>query len=242
MKEKKRKPEKQMQQEKQKAPTIEKPATDIPERKDESTPKQEGNSTPVQEGNSIHEQEGNSIHEQEGCAKSDLSDQSDQSDIIETSQDHNLSENSDNSDNSEYSENSDHSDNSDHSHHSDHPLEFPDNIEIADDDRQALTEMATTLAQEIGKGMLSEKTTAMMLHALHYERDIANAAREGEIKGRNIRIDEYLIQRKKATSIHQPGNSAQTQRPTLPYSRIGGLSAADRQTIWERGNEKRVRY
>ncbi len=102
--------------------------------------------------------------------------------------------------------------------------------------------MATTLAQEIGKGMLSEKTTAMMLHALHYERDIANAAREGEIKGRNIRIDEYLIQRKKATSIHQPGNSAQTQRPTLPYSRIGGLSAADRQTIWERGNEKRVRY
>ena len=98
------------------------------------------------------------------------------------------------------------------------------------------------VAAEIKTGILSQTTISQMLKALHHDRDVAAAVHEGEIKGRNTRIEEYLVRRKKAEGIHQPSSTAHTLQPNLPYSRIGGLSAADRQTIWERGNEKRVKY
>lgn len=142
----------------------------------------------------------------------------------------------------ETSDQSDKSDLSDSSDNKNQELAFPKEMPLDDNDRQAVVKIIKGIATELKTGVLSQATINNMLHALHHDRDVAAAAHEGEIKGRNTRIEEYLIQRKKAASIHQPSSTAHTLSPTLPYNRIGGLSAADRQTIWERGNEKRVRY
>ena len=79
-----------------------------------------------------------------------------------------------------------------------------------------------------------------VLNALHYDRDVAQAGIDGEVRGRNTRIEELFEQRRKVADIHVLNGAAASVSPTPPPNILGGLTAADRQTIWERGNEKRV--
>ena len=72
-----------------------------------------------------------------------------------------------------------------------------------------------------------------------YDRAVVTARHEGEVAGRNVRIEEYMTERRKEQLLPDLGRSPAQPRPTLPYTVIGGLSAADRKSIWERGNEKR---
>lgn len=112
-------------------------------------------------------------------------------------------------------------------------------------DEQEKAELASLLKnvfEEYGKGAFSEHTVRYLRHAINYERDIQDAFRQGEIKGRNYRIEEYLIEHRNAEEVRQLGSSSAPSRPTPPASVIGGLSAADRKTIWERGHERRVRH
>lgn len=109
-----------------------------------------------------------------------------------------------------------------------------------DNERQAMSTLLATLLDETSKGEIGETTLQILAHAVNYERDMQQAAREGEIKGRNMKIEEYLIERKSAEEVRQLGSTAAPSRPVPPASVIGGLSAADRMSIWERGHEKRV--
>ena len=109
-----------------------------------------------------------------------------------------------------------------------------------DNERQAMSTFLATLLDETSKGEIGETTLQILAHAVNYERDMLQAAREGEIKGRNMKIEEYLIERKSAEEVRQLGSAAAPSRPVPPASVIGGLSAADRMSIWERGHEKRV--
>ena len=116
----------------------------------------------------------------------------------------------------------------------------PDNMD--DKERQTLTELVRSLAKDIEKGKMGKRTLKKLLHALHYDEDMATAAREGEIKGRNTKIEEFLEERKRTAHIHCPVGAHGSIRPTPPADIIGGLAAADRKNIWERGNEKRIIY
>ena len=109
-----------------------------------------------------------------------------------------------------------------------------------DNERHAMSTLLATLLDETSKGEIGETTLQILAHAVNYERDMLQAAREGEIKGRNMKIEEYLIERKSAEEVRQLGSTAAPSRPAPPASVIGGLSAADRMSIWERGHEKRV--
>ena len=102
-------------------------------------------------------------------------------------------------------------------------------------------ELARRLAEELLSGQLSEESIDMLRRSVCYDQDVADAQRQGEIKGRNERIDEYMIERRKASEIHDLGTSTHHNKPTIPQHIIGGLSAADRTSIWERGNEKRIK-
>ena len=102
-------------------------------------------------------------------------------------------------------------------------------------------ELARRLAEELLSGQLSEESIDMLHRSVCYDQDVADAQRQGEIKGRNERIDEYMIERRKASEIHDLGTSTHHNKPTIPQHIIGGLSAADRTSIWERGNEKRIK-
>ena len=107
-------------------------------------------------------------------------------------------------------------------------------------EKAGVSSLLKTVFEERDKGAFSEQTLRSLRQAINYERDIQDAFRQGEIKGRNYRIEEYLIEHRNAEEVRQLGSSSAPSRPTPPASVIGGLSAADRKSIWERGNERRV--
>ena len=111
-----------------------------------------------------------------------------------------------------------------------------------DADIQAITRLATSLLEDIEKGKLRKDTVKALLQSLHYDRDIAAANKEGEIKGRNTKIEELMAERERTANIHMPTGAHTSLRVSPPPHVIGGLAAADRRTIWERGNEKRTVY
>ena len=99
-----------------------------------------------------------------------------------------------------------------------------------------------SVISDIQSGIISKNTIETLLLAIRHDADVESALREGEVKGRNAKIDEWKEQRRGMANVHQLGNASSALHAHVSPARIGGLSAADRQTIWERGNEKRVRY
>lgn len=114
--------------------------------------------------------------------------------------------------------------------------------EIDDATRILVERMIEELREEMSKGEISRQMMESILHAINYERDLAQADHDGEVRGRNARIEEFLNTQQEGDGIHQFGQTVVRPSHSIPYSVIGGLSAADKMTIWERGNEKRVKY
>ena len=113
-------------------------------------------------------------------------------------------------------------------------------LSLAEDDQEAAGHWLDLILTQLTNNALTAETLQMVLHALHYDHDVAQAGIDGEVKGRNARIEELFEQKRKTADIHMLGGAIAHTPSTLPTDIIGGLSAADRQTIWERGNEKRV--
>jgi outer membrane biosynthesis protein TonB len=113
-------------------------------------------------------------------------------------------------------------------------------LSLAEDDQEAAGHWLDLILTQLTNNALTAETLQMVLHALHYDHDVAQAGIDGEVKGRNARIEELFEQKRKTADIHMLGGAISHTPSTLPTDIIGGLSAADRQTIWERGNEKRV--
>lgn len=106
---------------------------------------------------------------------------------------------------------------------------------------EEISKFISRLAEELLSGRLSDDSIGMLRRSVTYAQDMANARREGEIEGRNERIDEYLIERRKVSEIHDLSTTTPHNKAAIPQHIIGGLSAADRTSIWERGNEKRIK-
>ena len=106
----------------------------------------------------------------------------------------------------------------------------------------SITQFLHSMISDINAGEMSKETIDTLLLAFRHDTDVENALREGEVKGRNAKIDEWKEQRRGMAGVHQLGNAASGGMTHVPQARLGGLCAADRQTIWERGKEKRVRY
>ena len=112
---------------------------------------------------------------------------------------------------------------------------------LSESDQEAVGQWLDQLVTQLNQHSLTADCLQAVLHAIHYDRDVAQAGIDGEVRGRNTRIEDMFEQRRKAADIHVLGGAAQPTSPTLPPHILGGLSAADRQTIWERGNERRVK-
>ena len=112
---------------------------------------------------------------------------------------------------------------------------------LSESDQEAVGQWLDQLVIQLNQHSLTADSLQAVLHAIHYDRDVAQAGIDGEVRGRNTRIEDMFEQRRKAADIHVLGGAAQPTSPTLPPHILGGLSAADRQTIWERGNERRVK-
>ncbi len=97
------------------------------------------------------------------------------------------------------------------------------------------------MAHDVIMGKFSSDAVDMMLKASGYDQAVASAAHEGEVRGKNSKESERLKLRKKGDGVpllSGGGGGA----PTTPRQSMGALDRADNKTIWERGQEKRVRY
>ena len=97
------------------------------------------------------------------------------------------------------------------------------------------------MAQEQEAGAWSEATIALLRRALNYDNDVAKARQEGEVAGRNVRIREFLIERREPEGIYNLSGGGSTLAHDVPAERLGGLAAAERPNIWQRGGERRER-
>ena len=97
------------------------------------------------------------------------------------------------------------------------------------------------MAQEQAAGAWSEATITLLRRALNYDNDVAKARHEGEVAGRNVRIREFLIERREPEGIYNLSGGGSALAHDVPAERLGGLAAAERPNIWQRGGERRER-
>ena len=97
------------------------------------------------------------------------------------------------------------------------------------------------MAQEQDAGAWSEATIALLRRALNYDADVAKARHEGVVAGRNVRIREFLIERREPEGIYNLSGGGSALAHDVPAERLGGLAAAERPSIWQRGGERRER-
>lgn len=79
-------------------------------------------------------------------------------------------------------------------------------------------------------------------HELALEAAVAAAAHEGEVRGRNIKIEEELRRRRQPEHIHNLDGSPMAATGRYPdRPELGALNRVGYQSIWERGREIRIK-
>lgn len=65
---------------------------------------------------------------------------------------------------------------------------------------------------EAGEGIISEETAMVIARGMDYERAVAQARLEGEVTGRNSRIEERLLSEAETDGVPHPGCGQGTSR------------------------------
>ncbi len=102
---------------------------------------------------------------------------------------------------------------------------------------QLLTELGQIISDGI-MGKFSPDTLRMLQKAKTHDKDVATAAEEGEVRGRNTKINEKLRQQGRTDGTAQLAGRTAPVAPQRPD--MGALERfGNGQDIWERGNYKR---
>lgn len=103
---------------------------------------------------------------------------------------------------------SDESDETDESDEAETPAETPAERAVAivpDETRADVRAMLAEIAGELESGEISEATLTLLLRGIDYEKDLAHAAEEGEIRGRNETIREDMLMEEESDGLPHPG-------------------------------------
>ena len=95
---------------------------------------------------------------------------------------------------------SDESDETDESDEAETPAE-----RAVDETRADVRAMLAEIAGELESGEISEATLTLLLRGIDYEKDLAHAAEEGEIRGRNETIREDMLMEEESDGLPHPG-------------------------------------
>ncbi len=76
---------------------------------------------------------------------------------------------------------------------------------VPDETRADVRAMLTEIAGELESGEISEATLTLLLRGIDYEKDVAHAAEEGEIRGRNETIREDILMEEESDGLPHPG-------------------------------------
>lgn len=112
---------------------------------------------------------------------------------------------------------------------------------VSDEEIDRAMEFLVGIVKDGIVGKFSPESIHMAFRAINHDADVETAAREGEVKGRNTRIEERLRrnQRGDGTANLDGKNGGGGKARDMPD--LGALNRYDDggQTIWERGGERR---
>ena len=91
-------------------------------------------------------------------------------------------------------------------------------------------------------GKFTIETVQMAAKALHHDADVQMAGEDGEVRGRNAKIDERLRKRSQGDGVSALDGQNRPATPAKPQRSLGALERASDEAsmnIWERGGENR---
>ena len=108
---------------------------------------------------------------------------------------------------------------------------------LSDDEVDAAMERLSLMANEFIIGKITPETLRLMFDAIHHDEDVAAAAEEGEVRGRNAKIEEKLRKRKQGDGSAQlAGGAGVKERKAMSRPSFGALDRFnDGDDIWSRG-------
>lgn len=113
---------------------------------------------------------------------------------------------------------------------------------LTDDDIDEAMEFLVNIMKDGLLGKFSPDSIHMALNAINHDADVENAAQEGEVRGRNTKIDEKLRKGRRGDgTANLDGKNGGVGTPRQAPE-LGALGAFDSSSIWERGGEKRKKY
>lgn len=116
---------------------------------------------------------------------------------------------------------------------------------LSDEDVDAAMSYIQQIITDGIVGKFSPETISMALKAIKYDGDVADAAAEGEVRGRNARIDEKLRTKQRGDGTPQlDGKNGGAGGNRMGIPSLGALDryGDDGGDIFARGGEKRVKY
>lgn len=89
-------------------------------------------------------------------------------------------------------------------------------------------------------GKFTPESIDIAMKAINHDKDVEAANMEGEIKGKNTKIDEKLRKQQEGDGTVPLSGKNQVMEPKK--RNLGVLDSYGGQNIWERGGEKRTKY
>lgn len=96
-----------------------------------------------------------------------------------------------------------------------------------------------SVANDVIQGKFTKDALEMFRLAADHDKDVADAAYTGEVKGRNANIDKNLRLRKKSDGTADLDGKNADVRRTGAEPDFGALGR-DKRSIWDAGNERRI--
>lgn len=113
---------------------------------------------------------------------------------------------------------------------------------VSDDEIDAIMSATIAIVSDGLRGIFSPETLDMVRKAISHDKDVSVASEEGEIRGRNAKIEERL--RRPAKGDGTPalgggnGGNAPAGKPMGALERFGEGNTS----IWDKGGEKRIQH
>lgn len=113
---------------------------------------------------------------------------------------------------------------------------------LTDEEMDAVLADIIKVANDAQLNLVSKETLVAFINARKHDDDVAQAEQEGEIRGRNTKIEEKLRKAKAGDGTPNLGskNAGGNARPMPDFGAIGANYGT--QNIYERGGEKRKTY
>ena len=112
---------------------------------------------------------------------------------------------------------------------------------LSDDDVDKAMALLVSISNDAVVGKFSPESIEMAMKAINHDADVAGAEHEGEVRGKNTRIEEKLRKGKQGDGTATLDGANGKSGPGRSRPSLGALDSFGDGTknIWERGGEKR---